>query len=129
MFLTKAIHIFIIAHRALIHNGQLVANMQACKNHFGYFCPTLKRCIPEYSNCFFVPIAQIKKLDKPDFSDGEIKILEQLLLIGSEDSRIQWTIELIKKTRKNMQVHPNSPVAQDITNNGGLVYQVGSKEM
>ncbi|CDQ39955.1 hypothetical protein BN990_02273 [Virgibacillus salexigens] len=70
----------------------------------------------------------IKRLDRTDFTDGEIpatfpqdiftvdeiKILEQLPLIGSDDSRIQWTIELIKETRKNMHAHPSSPIAQEL---------------
>lgn len=70
----------------------------------------------------------IKRMESPDFIDGvipatfpsniftkdEMEILEQLPLIGSDDPRIQSTIELIKETRKKMQVPPNSPVAQEL---------------
>ncbi|SFQ37952.1 DNA-binding transcriptional regulator, MerR family [Salibacterium halotolerans] len=70
----------------------------------------------------------IKRIDSPDFIDGEIpatfssdiftedevKTLEQLPLVGSDDPRIYSTLELVKETRKKMHVPPNSPATLEL---------------
>nr|WP_276282925.1 MerR family transcriptional regulator [Virgibacillus indicus] len=48
------------------------------------------------------------------FTEDEVKILEQLPLIGSDDARIHNTLKLVKETRENMHVPPNSPIAQEL---------------
>ncbi|WP_228275829.1 MerR family transcriptional regulator [Gracilibacillus oryzae] len=70
----------------------------------------------------------IKRLDSPDFADGEIPatfpadyfneqeitILKQLPLVGSDDPRIQIAIQFVKETRKKMYLPPHSPQAQEL---------------
>jgi len=46
------------------------------------------------------------------FNEEEIKILDQLPVIGSDDPRINTALDLIKETRVSMHVHPSTPEAQ-----------------
>lgn len=43
------------------------------------------------------------------FTEDEINILNQLPLIGSEDPRMQYAVDLAKETRKNLHVPPTHP--------------------
>jgi len=48
------------------------------------------------------------------FNEEEIKILNQLPVIGSDDPRIGTALELIKETRDSIHFHPSTPEAQKL---------------